>query len=380
MKFKIQISDKMTHEDQNAKILRIPRDLRSELGISIGETIDLGTKDGSLIKLNIGQAFIEDKDTNSRVAFVSKLIFDVLEFIDNEEKNPIPLVNDITLGADPEYFLLKKQNHNIVTANSFFGKYGAIGYDGILAEIRPEPHTCEEGLTNNIKGLLQKAKNIISTHKTLGQDTTLVAKSHHRGVVAGFHLHYGIISPALLAPNYNYNVLNVIIEQIVRVLDYYLGIPSIIPEGIEDSSRRCAPFTSYGKAGDYRVDHRTLEYRVPGGHLLRHPNLTKGLIGLGAAVIEDIISRIKVCSDNFDLSKISNINEKDLYPNILSKQELIQTIGTPDTKKAKDKLDSIYKDVSSMVSYGKRKETIDLFFSVLEEKYSCYIEDNWQLK
>jgi len=39
---------------------------------------------------------------------------------------------------------------------------------------------------------------------------------------------------------------------------------------------------------------------MPGGSLLRHPILTRGVLGLGAVVIEDIISRIKICTDSFE--------------------------------------------------------------------------------
>jgi len=72
----------------------------------------------------------------------------------------------------------------------------------------------------------------------------MLAASYYMGISAGFHIHFGL-NPSILGshrgPRAN------LLRQVVRALDYYVGIPATISEGQEDSTRRTAPYLEYGK-------------------------------------------------------------------------------------------------------------------------------------
>jgi len=192
-------------------------------------------------------------------------------------------------------------------------------------------------------------------------------------LTAGFHLHYGIPKEIL---GYQKKF---VAQQVVKALDYYVGLPSIIPEGYGDSYRRTVQGIEYGKPGMFRIDHRTLEYRTPGAALMKHPVLAKGLIGLGAVVIEDIISRVKTKTHGFtQLSEIANDADiRVLYPNIPAVMEIFGAICSPTTDVAKGHLSTIRSDVEKMVGYARRAESVNNFFDNIETQFSIDVEENW---
>lgn len=376
MEININISNKMSVEKQKLledRVIRIPKSYREKFGVTVGEFIHLRTNNGELLVLQVEIAYKEDNKADEMSAYVTDTIYAKLNIINNKNDD-IKIIDEITLGTDPEFFLINTVSKDILSATRFFDKWGTIGYDGVLAEIRPDPSTSEEVLTENIRTLLNKAKQIIDQNKTLS--TSMIASSHYKGLCSGFHLHYGI--PKQLLNNYSSN--KPILNTIIRILDFYVALPAVIVEGIKDSGRRCAPFIAYGKIGDYRVDHRTLEYRVPGASLLKHPILAKGLIALGATVIEDVISRARVLTDNFsnkDLLGQHNINS--LYPGIPDTNTLYRSVCVPDTTNARLYLDSIITDVRNMIGYNKRAASIEAFFSNLDTPFSNNLISNWQL-
>jgi hypothetical protein len=163
---------------------------------------------------------------------------------------------------------------------------------------------------------------------------------------------------------------------------HYVGVLSIIPEGSIDSGRRCAPFVSYGKVGDYRIDYRTLEYRVPGGALMKHPILAKGLISIGATVIEDAISRISEYTNGFDNTGSPSLIDdlSKLYPNIPDTESLFKIICTPDISIAKKHMNNIIKDISQMIGFNDRAGSINEFINNIENNFDSNIDLNWQTR
>jgi hypothetical protein len=377
MRFDVKVSDKMT-TFKEFEIIRIPKELRASLGLNVGEYINMETKVGPALRLKVEWANREEAEACETKAYISQEVYNNL-LLENEVQSNyvVTPVDTITLGTDPEYFLVNRITGDMVSPHRFFQKYGQIGLDGMLGEIRPSPNKDEKEVVNNIAYLLRQVKAIIDKHPTLGKDTAIFAASHYKGYTAGFHLHYGL-PDILLGMDYPRKP---ILEQIVRALDYYVGIPSVIPEGLEDSSRRCAPFCSYGKVGDHRVSNYTLEYRVPGGSLLRHPKLTRGLLGLGALVVEDIVSRIKTATNGFkDLKSIANQTTlNDIYPNVLDNESLFSAVNVPHVTSAKLHLKTIYDDLSKMIGYGKRRDSIEEFFDNIERPFDSLIEENWKL-
>jgi hypothetical protein len=138
----------------------------------------------------------------------------------------------------------------------------------------------------------------------------------------------------------------------------------------------------YGKPGGYRLDARTLEYRVPGGSLLRHPKLAKGILGLGAVVIEDAVSRIYEKTDGFKNLKLMSTegNIRELYPHIPNIHDLFYMICNFNTEAAVNQVKVIIDDVKQMVSFKNRQKAVEDFFTSITtgEIFSNDIEYNWR--
>ena len=375
--------------------LRVPRDLRLAINYNIGNTVSLRAKVGPDIPLIIESAYGEDAKDDSMCVYVTSATHSQVEVIGSQQDTAvIELVDGITLGCDPELMVIDKDSGDLVSAQYFFGltKNAEIGFDGLLFELRPPPSTDEGVVVDNMYNLLTRARthlntcdlypNLMLAGISSFHGRAAVARNIQAGtalfqpstkLTAGFHLHYGL-PEAILGYQKKF-----VAYQVVKALDYYVGFPSIIPEGHGDSYRRTVQGIGYGKPGQFRLDHRTLEYRTPGAALMKHPILAKGLIGLGAVVIEDIASRIKHITSGFTrLSEISNDADiRILYPNIPPIMEIFRSICSPTTDQAKKHLDTIRSDVEKMVGYARRAETINNFFNNIETVFPYDVEENW---
>lgn len=364
------------------RVIRIPAICREKHKLKLHDFITLKNHEGGLLTLQITEAYAEDVFTDRSVAFVTEETYNSLHLANTEFKE-ISRVKNITLGCDPELYLVDKTTSNIIGASRFFEKYGIVGHDGLLMEIRPMPSIGVKELTTNIYNLLLQARAIIDKSQN-GSDIALVAASHYKnGITAGFHLHYGL-PEQLLGTGFNLNryTITTVTRLMVMVLDYYVGIPAIIAEGKEDTLRRTLPYVKYGKPGGYVLDNRTLEYRLPGGHMLRHPILSEGLIALGIVVVEDIVSRLKVCTDRFiNLDEMKTLKDMyQLYPNLPDTNSLYHCICNKDDEPARKHLNTIINDVKQMVGYNERLQYIRPLFKVLTEKvkFDNNIEENWR--
>lgn len=376
MKVPIKISKTMDSESSwneyyENRVVRVPLWCRDKYGVNLGDFHTFREKDGSIMILQIAEALLEDLKENSLSLYVTSAVFERLCIYDN--KVEVERVSNITLGCDPEFFLIDRATGNTVMANRFVPKQGMVGHDGMLMEIRPYPSTDENVLTNNINILLKRCRAIIDSTAE-GKNIVMVGASCWKGLTAGFHLHYGL--PGALLGR-----MNETMRLMTTVADYYVGIPSIIPEGNEDCYRRVVPGLAYGKPGGYRIDKRTFEFRLPGGSCLRHPVLTRGLIALGAIVVEDFVSRLSAGTDRFiSLRKVSTFNTiEELYPNIANAKDIHSTICNIDIAPARNALKSIITDVRNMIGYKDRASSVEPFFDCItnETKFSYNIEDNW---
>lgn len=379
---KIRVSDSMTeysgmYGNENA-MLRIPRVLRDKLKLTPGQQLSINTNDGTKITLRVNTAYKSDAEHDEELCYVTKQIFDLIN-IEGTNMYEVTPVEGITLGCDPEFFLVDAITKKILRAHMFFNKWGEIGHDGILAELRPKPSLTPQGLTDNIWQLFQDTRNILTTNSVYDPNRIMMlAASGYQMATAGFHLHFGI--PKDILGKTPTNVM--LMHQIVRVMDYYVGLPAIMMEGEQDTARRSNIFVRYGKPSDFRLDHRTLEYRVAGGNLLRHPLLTKGLIALGEVVTQDIISRIKLSTNDFkELYWVNNERRfGEMYPNVLNTSDTYNLICSPSLVAAKQHLDTIYEGIKNMIGYERRREEIDVFFDhILNDiQYNNNIEYNWR--
>jgi hypothetical protein len=397
MNIDIQVSSKM--DDAEAPVLeamtiRMPKDLREMFKYPVGRWLTIKDKNGRSLSLVVERAYEEDAKADSLKAYVTTQTFDQIAQRHNQSADVVDLVDGITLGCDPELMVIDRNTGHLVSAQYFFGlqKWGAVGYDGLLLEFRPLPSTSEEVVVDNIYSLIASARQSLNTSKmypntfmagissfagpaavarNVQSNTAMI--NYNTRLTAGFHLHYGLPKEIL---GYQKRF---VATQVVKALDYYVGIPSIIPEGYGDSYRRTVQGVEYGKPGMFRIDHRTLEYRTPGAALMKHPILARGLIGLGAVVIEDIVSRIKAITKNFvDLNQIArDADIRILYPNIPPVMSIFQSICSPSTDVAKSHLATIRKDVENMVGYARRAESVNNFFDNIETPFSMDVEDNW---
>jgi bifunctional DNA-binding transcriptional regulator/antitoxin component of YhaV-PrlF toxin-antitoxin module len=364
------MEDKVSEEKlTERKVIRIPRELREAAGINLGGFLNMRTTDNDIISLFIGKAYEEDVVSNTSSAYVTNEIFELLT---NSSSNSceVKLIDNVTLGCDPELILVDRKDASIITAGKYFKKWDPVGCDGLLLEFRPLPSTDENVVVTNIFNMLKQARLKINDPQVM-----ITAVSSYKKITAGFHLHYGL-PKELLGPKNSETA-----EQIVKVLDYYVGVPSILPEGKEDIYRRTTPYLAYGKPGNYRLDNRTLEYRVPGAALMKHPVLTKGIISIGATVVEDVVNRIKHCTDNFTkLGYVSTDKDiRELYPDIPPAMTMFSIICSADTELAMIYYENIRSGIEKMVGYEKRADSINKYFKCVESgiQFSPDMETNW---
>lgn len=379
---KIRVSDNMTeysgmYGNENA-MLRVPSLLRDKLQLTVGQQLSMKANDGSQVALRVNTAYKSDVEYDEELCYVTKQVFDLIN-IENTDMYEVSPVEGITLGCDPEFFLVDTVTQKILRAHMFFNKWGEIGHDGILAELRPKPSLTPQGLTDNIYQLLCTTRNILTTNTVYDPNRIMMlAASGYQSATAGFHLHFGLPKDIL-----GKNPTNVMLmQQIVRIMDYYVGMPAIMMEGEQDTARRSNIFVRYGKPSDFRLDNRTLEYRVAGGNLLRHPILTKGLIALGEVVAQDVISRVKLDTNNFkELHWVNNERRfRDMYPDVPSITDAYSLICSPSLVPAKRHLGVIYEGIKNMIGYERRREEIDVFFEHIlnNVQYNNNIEHNWR--
>jgi hypothetical protein len=329
--------------------------------------------------MRVDKAYTDDAMEEDLSAYVCSEVYKLI-VAEKSTVADVEPVDGITLGCDPELILIDK-NGTVIPASAYLHKNTPVGYDGLLLEFRPMPSVSEYDVTRNLYDLMRQMRysvpkefRAISVSAFHGDAQITPKYKQYVRVTTGFHLHYGLPRAFL---GYSQRFLA---DQIVKVLDYYVGIPATLPEGSSDSYRRTAPYMDYGKPGTYRLDNRTLEYRVPGGILLRHPAWACGLMGLGAAVIEDVAARLKYHS--YDYTQMANVGNEQairlLYPNLPPVSDIFGTICNPTTDRAKMYMDNIVKDVRSMVGYSKREASINNFFNALEADFPVDTEVNWE--
>lgn len=198
----------------------------------------------------------------------------------------------VTIGADPELFIINEKTKKVVSSvgkipgekgNPYVADDMPTGFgletDNILAEFNIPPVSDEGSFINNIEYMKQYidkfVKNINPDYGILCAASKTVDKSQLQSPQAqlfgcdvdynaytespnpkpegsktnlrsaGFHIHVGYDNP-----NIDSSLL------IVKYLDMYLGVPSVIYD--KDKRRR----SLYGKAGCFRLTSYGVEYRV----------------------------------------------------------------------------------------------------------------------
>jgi hypothetical protein len=265
MNVKISVSESMSNYSSplgsnEDRLIRIPLALRNALDTKTGSFLYLELKNNNLLPLQVAVSYVNDAMKNDSCGYVSKDTYDQLLIKKEHTDSRIKPADNILIGADPEFFLVDRVTGGNISASHFFSHYGDVGSDCGLAELRPRPGFSEHELVSNLNELLNKAYKHLS-NRTLfkNRKMDMIAASMLNKSAAGFHVHFGLPNMLLVGTSQSHQIL----RRIVDVLDYYIGIPSILPEGSEDFRRRSDKYSKYGKPGDYRSDSLTLEYRVP---------------------------------------------------------------------------------------------------------------------
>jgi len=352
MDFDIQPNALMREQPRS---ISLPQGLREELGVLVGQRMQLrGTEE---VILEIANTF----SPLQVCAYVSPEIFEKIQGGSVEFQ-----ILDVTLGCDPEFFILWGNRH--VIASNYLPYQGQIGSDGGLGELRPMYGRHEHQVVANLRKLIPRIPKCLRRSKWLkgfpqdGNSFSYEAHSYFQSTPAGFHVHLGI-PPEILNTRKDFN--RAAINHIVRCLDWYVSVP-MMP--LEVAHQRRLNGSQYGQPGDYRPSNVTLEYRTPGGFYLRSPKLALGLLGLTLMVTESIVSRMKVASNGFiNLHKLTPADLHEIMP-IPDASKIKATLTHRNANVALDELPQMYDQLMTLPSFKSHAEGINEFFRAVRDR------------
>jgi hypothetical protein len=338
-----------------ARSISLPHKLRRDVEVIVGQFLQL--RGNTNVVLEVCEPLV----VNQEFAFVSPCVFDKIQGKDIEFK-----VLDVTLGCDPEFFILWGSRH--IIASNYLPFQGQIGADGGLGELRPMYGLHEDQVVDNLRSLISKVPRSLKRTQWLkgfpqdGNQFSYQAHSYFLGTAAGFHIHLGI-PPEILNTSRNFN--RSAINHIVRCLDWYVSVP-LVP--LEVAPQRRIGRSQYGQPGDYRPTNITLEYRTPGAFYLRSPKLARGLLGLSLMVTETIVSRMKVASNGFiNLHKLTAADFHEIMP-IPAPEKIKATLKHKNSEVALDELPWLYDQLMGLPTFAKHRGGLEAFFSAVRDK------------
>lgn len=262
------------------------------------------------------------------------------------------IIENVTIGADPELFLINSKTREVVSSigiipgekgNPYRSKDMPEGYgleiDNILAEFNIPPVRTKEDfveamtyMKNYIKkfikaknsnlDILCKASMMVNEDQLQSPEAKLFGCSVDYNAYteepnpkpqgertnlrsAGLHIHLG------------YDDCNVETSlALIKYLDMYLGVPSVLKD--DDTKRR----SLYGKAGCFRLTPYGLEYRVLSSYFLSN-KITLSWVWNG------ICKAIKAYNEDYALAdpelvqRAINESDKELAEKLVKKYKLI---------------------------------------------------------
>lgn len=227
---------------------------------------------------------------------------------------------DITIGADPEFFLYI--DGKIIPADKFLNSKsesektegGLVYYDGMAAEINPVPETSTEKFIENIRLCLRyiyketKASFLPVASVILNSDDIKDARCERRGNIipnkdgtftccTGGHIHL----------SYPFD------REVISALDATLGVFSVAKFHGDEERRRKRYF---GHAGNCKIQKHGFEYKVLSSAWLASPELAA-----------EILDFAKTCILLYD-------SNRDFYKQV-DKKQVKQIINQVDFKQAR---------------------------------------------
>ncbi|MCK4978512.1 MAG: hypothetical protein KAS36_16380 [Anaerolineales bacterium] len=253
----------------NSRVLKIHQAYASDI-----------KKANTLVKSGI----LKQSDKN-KLCFVStdtfKRITGKRKMVDSAKVWIADSIVDTLVGADPEFVLIDRHGY-AVHARDVMGVRGTqtspLGVDsyGLQAELRPEPEVNPEALIRRMKDILRNDRLAPSI-----ADYTWKACSWDRFGIGG-HLHFG--TPKMLEQKKDAKFGFFVVA--TRLLDELVALPLCKIEAEGGVSRRNS--SRFGRHGDFRKDTGRLEWRVPGGDWVAHPDLAEAVVGTSKAVCEEV--------------------------------------------------------------------------------------------
>lgn len=338
------------------------------------------------------------------VGFVTTKTLNKVYSKNKKNKNNIWISDDIhdtVLGTDPEFLFFMKDSDKVVSALELMTKYGEIGNDGAMAEVRPKPEVDIEKHVRNIRDIFKRHLNEekIKEYRCLA---SIYHEDDSRGYPVGGHIHVGNPIQLVKQPS---PVKRKLYKVMGKILDERLSVPSIRLDGFLGKGRRssAAVHSGFGNFGDYRTDLGRLEHRTLSGIWLLHPSLAKAVLGTAKAITYEVFKR--AYDRNFDKGyilpdKYNNVNLFSSSFDEWDKIPLTNDMGCTapskfmsDVMRASDPnvIDSDYvkkthNEFKKMSTYKDYRKYIDAFCDILRidheriAKWDREIRNNWLKK
>lgn len=282
--------------DCGINAIRVPYNLMLKMNLDYGDWLVFDTHTGLFSVMVMGTILEDVSRYGPEYVFINK----DSPVLDNECEVYIE-PHELTIGCDPEFFIVDVFTKKLVLADKYLPHEGQIGSDGDLGELRPDYSLGPEQLVVNIRKLIKQIPD------KLPYGAFPFAASYFKNRCSGFHIHLGVpIELLSFAADYTDKFL----KNIISVLDYLVYIPSA---ALDKTDKRRMSF-EYGNPSDYRINMRTLEYRCPGGFHLQNPRYTEHLLYSSFALVSDIIRNSEKDSDGW--RKMNSVSKFSYLQNI----------------------------------------------------------------
>lgn len=211
---------------------------------------------------------------------------------------------EFTFGSDPEFILVDKKGKlksaiDVVPGskeNKFEKDGNFFFYDNVLAECTVKPASGPEEAVENLGACLRSMAEIVAPFKITNissGDYEDAEMKHEEARKAGCAVEMCAYSMRTIPPgkikklfkNENFRTAGGHVHlgtsvgsdheksvMLVRMLDLFLGVPSLI---MDDSQMTVERRRIYGKPGRYRQPKHGVEYRTPGNFWISSPKLTR---------------------------------------------------------------------------------------------------------
>ena len=333
-------------------LCRMPKPIRDKFGLNVGDSIRLSNANGNIV-LKVGWVYENDEKSypNFEGVFLSSHTFEQLAPLDSVS---LKKITGLTLGADPEAYLINEATGNLVEASTQFNT-GYIGHDFGLVEFRPDPKDSVQGLLLNLYTLIMMSQMYTK------EGNYIHSASMYTFNPAGFHIHFGT--------NFvKEKDLKQFMKILACLLDFFVAVPAMYFERGDDWCRRVT--SEYGTPGDIRKSTYSFEYRTLGGHVLADPRITGFILILAYEIVTDMYNIY--AENNHVISSYYKIQAA--YPTLPSR-EIVKEMLTSKygAEYAHKYIDAILASINSFSN----SNIVSIFNNIKDIKYNPRLVNNW---